>query len=78
MHAATKCIERASAVIPAELRQPGVNSLVLACSTDSRGDGSSLKAAVLPSLCSNETLHWRVSGVEPLQRPLLRQFPLGS
>ena len=39
----TKCIGRASAVIPVELRQPGVNSLILACSTDSRGDGSSLK-----------------------------------
>ena len=40
---ATKCLGRASAMIPVELRQPGVNSLVLACSTDSRGDGSSLK-----------------------------------
>ena len=40
----TKCIGRASAVISVELRQPGVNSLTLACSTDSRGDGSSLKA----------------------------------
>ena len=41
---ATKCFVRASAVIPVELRQPGVNSPVLACSTDPRGDGSSLKA----------------------------------
>ena len=40
---ATKCFVRASAVIPVELRQPGVNSPVLACSTDPRGDGSSLK-----------------------------------
>ena len=39
----TKCIGRASAVIPVELRQPGVDSLILTCSTDSRGDGSSLK-----------------------------------
>ena len=40
---ATKCFVRASAVIPAELRQPGASSLVLACSADPRGDGSSLK-----------------------------------
>ena len=32
----TKCIGRASAVIPVELKQPGANSL-LACSSDSRG-----------------------------------------
>ena len=40
---ATKCFVRASAVIPVELRQPGASSLVLACSADPRGDGSSLK-----------------------------------
>ena len=40
---ATKCFVRASAVIPVELRQPGAGSLVLACSVDPRGDGSSLK-----------------------------------
>ena len=34
---ATKCFVRASAVIPAELRQPGASSLVLACSVDPRG-----------------------------------------
>ena len=34
---ATKCFVRASAVIPVELRQPGVSSPVLACSADSRG-----------------------------------------
>ena len=38
-----KCFERASAVIPVELRQPAVNSLTLARRTVSRGDGSSLK-----------------------------------
>ena len=38
-----KCIGRASAVIPVELKQSGVFSLTLACSTDSRGDGNSLK-----------------------------------
>ena len=40
---ATKCFVSASAVIPVELRQPGASSLVLACSADPRGDGSSLK-----------------------------------
>ena len=29
--------------MPVELRQPGASSLVLACSADPRGDGSSLK-----------------------------------
>ena len=38
-----KCFVRASAVIPVELRQPGAGSLVLACSADPQGDGSSLK-----------------------------------
>ena len=41
----TKCFVRASAVIPVELRQPGASSLVLACSVDPRGDGSSLKVS---------------------------------
>ena len=40
---AVKRFVRASAVIPVELRQPGASSLVLACSVDPRGDGSSLK-----------------------------------
>ena len=39
---AVKCFVRASAVIPVELRQPGASSLVLPCSVDPRGDGSSL------------------------------------
>ena len=40
---AIKCFVRASAVIPVERRQPGAGSLVLACSADPRGDGSSLQ-----------------------------------
>ena len=38
-----KMLCESNAVIPVELRQPGVNSPVLACSADRRGDGSSLK-----------------------------------
>ena len=49
---ATKCFVRASAVIPVELRQPGASSLVLTCSADPRGDGSSLLQLVVSALPS--------------------------